>query len=71
MVTVTNRNPRCYPFSMRISFEERSLLKRAALALDCSEAEVARIGLGPLFDKLRSETSGERISSFSSDGHGA
>lgn len=56
MVVANNPHPRRYPFSMRISFEERNLLKQAALAVGCSDAEIARIGLGPLFERLRSET---------------
>ena len=46
-------NPRTYPFTIRISFEERGLLQRAARAARDSQANVARIGLEPLFESLR------------------
>jgi hypothetical protein len=52
----TDSNGRNWPFTMRVTIEERRLLREAAKRLrKRSQAEVARLALDPLFARLSLE----------------
>ena len=46
---------RMYPFTIRISFQERLLLMAAARKRETDQAKIARLGLDPLFSRLADE----------------
>ena len=53
--TTEQTNARMWPFTIRISREERRLLMVAARRDNTSKAEIARLGLNPLFARLSNE----------------
>lgn len=53
---VNAASPKTYPFTLRISFEERRLLQKAAQQSRRSQADIVRIGLDPVIETLRSGT---------------
>ena len=56
MKTKSNRaESRMYPFTIRISFQERLLLIAAARKRETDQAKIARLGLDPLFSRLADE----------------